>query len=257
MSSSDNRPIGVFDSGLGGISVLKDIIKILPNENIVYLGDNLNNPYGTKTKEEILNISLEAGNKLIEYGVKAIVVACNTATSAAINELRKIYSIPIIGMEPAIKPAVMGNKNGRIAVLATISTLKENKFNSNMEKYQKISNIYKIPTQELVELVENDIIDGPEIKKVLDSYFNKYSDISFDAIVLGCTHFIFLKREIYKYFDGIKIYDGNIGTVNRLKDLLVKGDILNLDGIKGNLQMIFTKDNSRFCQMATQLIINK
>lgn len=254
LNNSDSRPIGVFDSGLGGISVVRDIGRLLPNENIIYIGDNLNNPYGTKSKDEILKITLDVVDRLISMNVKAVLIACNTATSAAVRILREKYDIPIIGMEPAIKPAVMENKGGTIGVLATVSTLKEKKFQNNMEKFKDISNIYKIPTQELVELVENNIFSGDQINRVLDKHFYEYRDIRFDAIVLGCTHFIFLKDSISDYFKGIKIYDGNYGTVNRLKDVLISYNILNSGEQMGRLEIIFTKENEKFKQRAIDLM---
>jgi glutamate racemase len=254
LNNSDSRPIGVFDSGLGGISVVREIGRLLPNENIIYIGDNLNNPYGTKSKDEILRITLDVVDRLIKMNVKAVVIACNTATSAAVRILREKYNIPIVGMEPAIKPAVMENKGGTIGVMATISTLKEKKFQNNMDKFKDISNIYKIPTQELVELVENDIFSGDEINRVLDKHFYEYRDIKFDAIVLGCTHFIFLKDSISDYFKGIKIYDGNEGTVNRLKNLLMRDDILNYSNQMGKLEIIFTRENDKFKRRAIDLM---
>ena len=136
-----NQPIGVFDSGLGGLSVLSELWKLMPNEKYIYLGDSKNAPYGTKSEQEVKKYTEENIIKLIDMGVKAVVIACNTATSVAANELREIFSIPIIGIEPAIKPAAENHKGGNIIVMATPMTLKKEKFNNLMNSYNDISNI--------------------------------------------------------------------------------------------------------------------
>ena len=162
--NNKEKAIGVFDSGLGGISVLKELVKSMPNENFIYYGDSANAPYGIKTKEEITARCEDIIEFFIKQGVKAIVIACNTATSAAANILRKKYSnLPIIGMEPALKVAADGKKDNTIVVMATPLTLKEEKFNNLMAKYDDENTVIKMPCPELVKIVENDLIDNEEI----------------------------------------------------------------------------------------------
>ena len=155
--------IGFFDSGIGGLSVLKEALKILPNENYIYYGDTENAPYGTKTKEEVKDLTFRAVEFLDKHKIKALVVACNTATSAAVRELREKYSFPIIGMEPAIKPAVENNqkKGKRVLTLATPLTLKEEKFQSLISKFDVEHIVDMLPAPKLVEFAEKFIFFRP------------------------------------------------------------------------------------------------
>ncbi len=230
MKEDKNLAIGVFDSGMGGISVLAQIIKQMPNEKFIYYGDSLNAPYGVKTPEEVKKLSKNICDFLIKEGVKTIVVACNTATSAAIKEIRDIYDIPIIGMEPALKPAVELNPKGKIIVMATEMTLKEKKFAKLMERYGKEADIVKIPCPKLVELVEDGVLEGKVMEETIRNCLGdiKYEEIS--SIVLGCTHFVFLRDSIRNIVgDKVKIIDGNEGTARHLQNILQGSDMLNTD----------------------------
>ncbi len=221
-----NKSIGVFDSGLGGVSVLNTIREKMPNENLIYYGDSAYNPYGIRDLDFVRDRVFTVVEELLDRGIKALVIACNTATSATAHLLREKYDIPILGLEPALKPAIDGNKKN-IIVLATEITLKEKKFDTLMKRFEDKANITRVPASELVNIVENDIISQDSVNKVLDSLF-KSNDISnVDAIVLGCTHFIFAKEEISKYIPNAKIYDGNIGVTNNLKRILKKENLLN------------------------------
>ena len=165
--STDNRPIGVLDSGLGGISVLRELVKLMPGEDFIYYGDSANAPYGTRTPEEVIDLTKKDVEFLLERGAKAIVVACNTATSVAIKELRAAYEeiLPVIGIEPALKPAVKAKEHSKVVVMATPMTLSQTKFNSMMHIYEDDANIIKMPCPGLVEYIESGVLDGP----VLDS----------------------------------------------------------------------------------------
>lgn len=213
--------IGVFDSGMGGISVLRDIVKLMPNERYIYYGDSANAPYGIKRKEEIIELSIKVCDFLVSKGVKAIVVACNTATSAAVKILRDRYLIPIIGMEPAVKPALNIAKGKNIVVLATPITLKETKFKSLLNRLNAEKRVLKIPAPKLVELVESGDIDCTITKKIVKDYIKNVDMSEVGAIVLGCTHFVFLKEILKEVIDyDIPIIDGNRGTATHLKNLL-------------------------------------
>ncbi len=229
--------IGIFDSGMGGLSVLYEARKMLPKEDFIYYGDSLNAPYGIKKKEEIIELSIKICDYFMERNVDAIVVACNTATSVSIDILREKYDIPIIGMEPALKPAIKSNKGKAIAVLATELTLKEKKFKELSSKY-KYKKIINIPAPKIVEIVEKGMLD--EVDDIIKEYFKDYNKNNIESVVLGCTHFIFIKNAIKRYFRGkIDLVDGNKGTVNQLIKKLKEN---NIDTNKNaSLEIINTK----------------
>lgn len=222
------NPVGIFDSGMGGISVLKEAKKILPGESFIYFGDGANIPYGTKSVDELILLSDTICEMFIEkYSVKAIVIACNTATSAAVRTLRKKYDIPIIGMEPALKPAVKAHYGGMVGVLATPVTLREDKFKRLSSLYNETTTVVNLPAPNLVELVERGIVEGPEaIKEIEIALGNHKSKV--DALVLGCTHFVFLRRAIQELFgDSVEVYDGNSGTIRNLRNTLKARNLLS------------------------------
>lgn len=238
MINDKNLAIGIFDSGMGGISVLAQIIKLMPNERYIYYGDSYNAPYGTKSTDEVKELCINICDFFIDKGVKAIVIACNTATSAAVNYLRKKYNIPIIGMEPALKPAVEIDSDDKIVVMATDMTLKEKKFSSLMDKYGKEKDIIKLPCPKLVELIESGIMEGKIVEDSIMECFNGVEIDEVSSIVLGCTHYIFLKESISRFGgDKVKIIDGNEGTAKHLKNVLedrkllksIKNDEILLD----------------------------
>lgn len=227
-----SSPIGIFDSGMGGISVLSTIHEILPNEDLIFFGDSKYNPYGTKTKEEITQRCIEICDKFIAYDVKAIVIACNTATSACVNLLREKYDIDIIGMEPALKLACQQGEHQKIAVWATDFTLKEKKFASLMEKFEDDHSIDKVPCPKLVRLVEEKQATNMDVvKPVLYDYLKQSNLDSLDSIVLGCTHFLYFKKSLQEILPShVSIIDGNLGTTNHLKNVLMKKGLLNEQG---------------------------
>lgn len=233
---------------MGGISTLIELKKILPNENFIYYGDSENAPYGVKSSEDILKLSLNVAEKLIERNVKAIVIACNTATSVAVKALRKKYSdIPIIGVEPALKLGVdAGAKN--ILVMATETTLREEKFNNLASNYEKDIIIHRLPCPELVKIAENGLLEDEMIcRNQIAEYFKNYNKEDIDAVVLGCTHFLFYKKYIKEFVQsGCFIVDGNLGTANFLKKQLVKRNILSKSNKIGTVEFInsqIKKDN--------------
>ncbi len=218
--------IGVFDSGLGGLSVLATLKAYLPNESFIYIGDSKNAPYGLKSKEAVLSHSKDICDALVESGVKAIVIACNTATSAAVNELRELYKVPIIGMEPAIKPA-LSQSTGKILVFATEMTLREAKFNRLVDQLDKRHQIIKCPASEWVDLVENHFEDRDFVDEQVKAKLDALGCGAVEAVVLGCTHFVFLRSSIEAYFGNkIEIFDGNMGTALQLKNTLMQSGVL-------------------------------
>ena len=193
----NNQPIGLFDSGIGGTSIWSAIHQLLPNEDTIYLADSKNAPYGQKTKDEILALSIKNTELLLEINAKLIVVACNTATTNAILELRAKYDVPFIGIEPAIKPAALNSKTQTIGILATKGTLNSELFNKSVESFQDIKIIEQIGYN-LVNLIENGEINSPEMNQLLHSYLQPMIDADIDYLVLGCSHYPYLIPQIKK-----------------------------------------------------------
>lgn len=191
-----SQPIGVFDSGVGGISVLHHIRTALPAENLLYLADSRHAPYGNKSPEFIRERAFALADFLIAQGAKALVVACNTATAAAIEELRKRYSLPILGMEPAVKPAAAATKTGVIGVLATVGTLKSAQFAALLESYGRSVEVVTQACHGLVECIERGELESPATAALLQTYLQPLLQAGADTIVLGCTHYLFVRRLI-------------------------------------------------------------
>ncbi len=222
------QPIGVFDSGVGGISVLRELLKTMPHEDYIYLGDSVNAPYGTKKLEEVRVLTIRNVDYLLKKGVKSIVVACNTATSAAVAVLREMYpQLPLVGIEPAIKPATVQNPGGRIIVMATPMTLSQEKFQRLMKRYERDAQIVPLPCPGLMEFVEEGNLDGGDLKTYLQNLFEPVKDQPIDGVVLGCTHYPFARRMIQQVLgDAVTIYDGGEGTAREMRRRLQEADLL-------------------------------
>lgn len=251
-----NFSIGFFDSGVGGISVLKEAVKLLPKENYIYIGDSLNAPYGVKTPEEVRKLTFNMVDKLISMNVKAIVVACNTATSIAIDELRRIYKeIPIIGIEPALKPAVENYGNGIIVIMATPMTLSENKFSKLRERYNKASDIISMPCDGLVEIIEDGNIKGEVVEGYLRNRFKDVPKERVSSVVLGCTHYPFIKEALVNVInDDVAIIDGSLGTVKQLKRKLDQKGLLNTNNEQGTVKIYNSKDDKNLIELSYKLL---
>ena len=195
---NNTNPIGVFDSGFGGLSVWIKLIEQLPNESMVYFADSANCPYGPKTQSEIIELSKKITDFLIEKKCKIIVVACNTATAAAIEYLRANYPITFIGMEPAVKPAAQQSKTGNIGILATKGTLEGRLFKETSQKYTHNMNVHIQIGEGLVEKVEAGDLNSDSTLKLLKKYINPMMESNIDHLVLGCTHYPFLTETIQK-----------------------------------------------------------
>ncbi len=234
----DTKPIGIFDSGVGGLSVFKEIIKILPNEDIIYFADSKNNPYGNKSTNEIIKLSKKITEFLLSENCKIIVIACNTATSKAINILRQNYNINFIGMEPATKPAALNTKTGNIAVLATKGTLESKKFKKTKSEYASNVNVYTTIGKGLVKIVENNEINTKKSKNLLQQYIEPMIKNKVDQIVLGCTHYPFLCNDIKKIIgkNDITIINPATPVAIHTKNILNENNLLN----KSNKNRKFT-----------------
>ena len=251
-----DKPIGFFDSGVGGISVLKAAVKLLPKENYIYFGDSKNAPYGTKKADEVIDLSFKAIDFLISKGVKAAVVACNTATSAAIEQLRAKYkAISIIGIEPALKPAVELNRKGRIIIMATPMTLSETKFSRLMKAYEEGTIIQPLPCAGLVELIEGGILDGKITENYLKEKFNPFVEEEIAAVVLGCTHYPFIKESLSKIIgEMVPIIDGSEGTVKQLERQLKSNNLLNDSSNEGTVEIYNSLEKTSIIDLSSRLL---
>lgn len=234
---SVNSPIGVFDSGLGGVSVLKELYKLMPNENFLYFGDSKNAPYGTRPIEEIRDFTVNAVKYLISRDVKAVVIGCNTATSAAAATLREEYmDIPIIGLEPAVKPAALSGEHPTVVVMATPLTLKADKFNALADRFKDECEIIRLPAPNIVKLVESDKMGSPEMRAYIEELYEPFDKSKIDCVVLGCTHFPFARKEIQEVLgERVKIFDGAEGAARQTKRLLEQKGLLNPGSEKGEI----------------------
>lgn len=215
--------IGFFDSGIGGLTVLAESLRRLPAEDYLYMADTLHVPYGTKSKDEVKGYILETVGMMMREGIDALVVACNTATSIAVEELRTLYSVPIIGMEPAVKPAVEMNlaTGKRVLVFATPLTLKQPKYYALVSRVNGEGIVDSLPLPELVTYCESLQFDKAIMSEYFRSKLASYDLDSYGIIVLGCTHYPFYKTILSELLPPhIQIVDGNVGTVKRLAALL-------------------------------------
>ncbi|MDO5544304.1 MAG: glutamate racemase [Eubacteriales bacterium] len=220
--------IAVFDSGVGGISVLRHLLKQLPGERFLYFGDSANAPYGSRPTEEVRELTLAAVGKLLsEYPLKALVIACNTATAAAVNDVRAAHpELIVVGIEPALKVAADHYPGGRVGVLATEVTLREEKFDTLLHRFDENVTIYKIPAPGLVELIEAGKVDTPETEALLCRVLGTYLG-DLDAVVLGCTHYPFAKKAIRRVLgENVVLLDGGEGTARETRRRLELAGLL-------------------------------
>lgn len=230
--------IGIFDSGVGGLSVFREIRKVLPDERYIYFSDNAHCPYGEKTREYIIDRACAITDFLLAKGAEIIVVACNTATAAAIAELRERYDVPFIGMEPAVKPAASCTKTGVVGVLATAGTLKADKYLTTRGKYAEEVRFVEHVGEGFVELVENDNTTGAEAENVVGNSLIPLLEAGADTIVLGCTHYPFLSDTILKvaseHFPDqtISVIDPAPAVARHLLDVMTSEGLIRNDGFR-------------------------
>ena len=225
---SDPRPIGIFDSGVGGTSIWKEIHQLLPQEKTIYLSDSKNAPYGIKTQEEIISLSIKNTEKLLEMNCKLIVVACNTATTNAIKVLRNTYDVPFIGIEPAIKPAALKSANKAIGILATRGTLSSQLFAQTSELYTKDINVIEVEGNGLVELIESGKKDAEETRIFLQNLLQPMLKAGIDYLVLGCSHYPYLVPLLKQLLpESVQIIDSGEAVARQTKSVLEKNGLLN------------------------------
>ncbi|MDR1339924.1 MAG: glutamate racemase [Prevotellaceae bacterium] len=219
-----DRPIGIFDSGVGGLSVWQEIERLLPNESIVYYADNANCPYGEKTREEVIRHSAKVAQFLVDKGCKIIVVACNTATSQAIDCLRETFEIPFVGIIPAVKPASINSKTGVIAILATAGTLKSGKFNEARQEFSGNTEIIPVEGGELVDIVEKGLQGTKLSEKILHKHIDPLMERHIDHLVLGCTHFPFLIDDIKKITGNRLVLDNPAPAIAKRTEFILENE---------------------------------
>jgi glutamate racemase len=228
-----------MDSGMGGISVLRSLMGRMPGEFFIFWGDSKNAPYGPRDEADIRRLTWDVVEKLLARDVKAVVIACNTATSAAAADLRAKLDIPVLGLEPALKPAARCAGERRIAVLATEATIKLDKYHMLLERFGR--NTVSIPCPELVEFVERGDTDSDALLEALKGRLNPEGE-AIAAVVLGCTHYVWLRPAIRKVLPGAAVFDGNDGLARHLRDILGEGNLLN-EGGTGGCELNTTSDD--------------
>ncbi|KDN56861.1 glutamate racemase [Flavobacterium seoulense] len=241
----NNKPIGIFDSGIGGTSIWREIHHLLPNEKTIYLADSKNAPYGEKSKQEIIRLSMKNTDFLLNQDCKLIVVACNTATTNAIRELRAKYDVPFIGIEPAIKPAAINSRTQIIGILATKGTLNSELFHKTTEMFHDTKIIEQIGYG-LVELIENGQIESPEMTQLLHSYLDPMIEANIDFLVLGCSHYPYLIPQIRKIIPNhIHIIDSGLAVARQTQNLLNE---IGFNSDNNNKPVFYTNTNPEVLQ---------
>lgn len=248
-----DAPVGVFDSGLGGLSVAREIRAMLPSEHLLYFADSANCPYGGRPLDEIGALTLAAARELIRRGVKLMVVACNTASGAALETLRSTVSIPIVGLEPAVKPAAAFSHSGRIGVMATAATLKTERFERLTRNFARDVSVVTQPCPGLVELVEAGEVGGERVRAVLEPLVEPLRRAGVDTVVLGCTHYPFLRSEISEMLGADVLVLDSGGAVARQVERVLRDRGALARGGQGSVRLVTTGNPEVVGRVASNL----
>lgn len=247
------KPIGIFDSGVGGTSIWKEIHALLPNEHTIYLSDSINAPYGPKGKDKIIELSIKNTELLLQKGCKLIVIACNTATTNAIDYLRNHYDVPFIGIEPAIKPAALKSEHKSVGILATKGTLSSELFSKTSSLYTSGINVIEQEGDGIVQLIESGKLNSDEMKSLLNLYLQPMIDANIDYLVLGCTHYPYLIPQLLELLPKhVKIIDSGEAVARQTKAVLEQNNLLNTAFINTKIEF-YTNGNP---EVMTQLLGN-
>ncbi len=242
------NPIGIFDSGLGGLTIYNEIHKLLPHENIIYLADSKNAPYGGKSKEQIIEISVKNTEFLLKNNCKLIVVACNTASTNAVKYLREHYEVPIIRVQPAIKPAALNSKTKVVGMLATKGTLESELLFETAQRFATGVKVVEQVGEGLVDLIENGQMESPEMTQLLKKYVEPMLEHNIDQLVLGCTHYPFLTQQIREITgDEVTIIDSGEAIARQTKVILEQEGLLNEDQKEGK-RVFYSNKNVKVLQ---------
>lgn len=234
--------VGVFDSGVGGISILQALVEELPHERFCYFGDSANAPYGEKEPEEVLALSRDITERFLAGGAKAIVVACNTATSAAVATLRLEHpDVPIIGVEPALKPAVLAASGGEVLVMATPMTVSLEKFQRLLGTWGDAAHVHSVPCEGLAARIEQGNLDAEDVVDLIRSLVGSYAGLV-DAVVLGCTHYPFVRAQIEQVLGPVTFYESATGCAHQLRRRLEELGLAAADDARGSVEFASSKD---------------
>jgi len=246
-------PIGIFDSGIGGLSVAREIRRELPSEHLLYLADSAYVPYGDRTVDEVRARTLAAGRYLEERGAKVLVVACNTASGAALELLREQLSIPVVGLEPAVKPAVAGSRNGRVGVMATVGTLRSDRYARLVEAYANGSQVIAQPCPGLADLIEDGHLDDDALRASLAEFAAPLRAAGVDTVVLGCTHYPFVRAQIEAALGpGVRLLDSGPAIARQTARVLRAAGALEPGG-SGSLRLLTTGDAAEVAAVAARI----
>ncbi|NPV00973.1 MAG: glutamate racemase [Brevinematales bacterium] len=225
----DKRPIGIFDSGVGGLTVAKEVMNLLPNETIIYLGDTANLPYGDKSAEIVQRYSVDNTDFLLTHDIKLLVVACNTASSVALEHLKSSYQLPIVGViEPAVKGAIFATRNKKIGVIGTNRTIKSNVYPDMLKAMEPECQISSRPCPLFVPLIEEFFIDHDATRLIAAEYLKEFKEQGSDTLILGCTHYPLIKEIIAEILPGVKLVDSALSTARDIHSLLDSHQMLAL-----------------------------
>jgi glutamate racemase len=250
-----DRPIGVFDSGIGGLTVLKELLDHLPGESFVYYGDTARVPYGTKSGDTVRRFSRENVQLLLERGVKSIVVACNTASAEALPMLQREFEVPIVGViEPGVRAAVAGSDSGRIGVIGTAGTIRSGAYQAGICQLRKNADVTAKPCPLFVPLAEEGWTDHPVTEMVASEYLKEFRDRDIDALVLGCTHYPLLKPVIGRVMGSlVRLVDSAVETAREMKRVIQSEDIVGGSG-NGNFSVILSDTSPTFEEIARRFL---
>ncbi len=248
-------PIGVFDSGLGGLSVAREIRALMPDESVLYAADHAYCPYGVRSPDEILTRTLLIAEELCQRGVKLLVVACNTACAVALDDLRRVLPIPVVGVEPAVKPAVQATRTGRVAVLATARTVESPRLSGLISRFAHDTVVYTVPAPALVDLVEAGETSGVGVDMALWALLHPHLERHVDAVVLGCTHFPFLREAIERLVGpDIKVIDSGAAVARHTREVLDGLGLLAGNQANATFEIVSTGDVEFIARIASNLL---
>lgn len=246
-------PIGIFDSGIGGLSVAREIRGALPHEHLLYVADSAFVPYGDRGVDEVRARTLAAGRELQAHGAKLLVVACNTASGAALELLRERLAIPVVGLEPAVKPAVAGSRNGRVGVMATVGTLRSDRYARLVQAYGNGAQVIAQPCPGLADAIEDGHLDDDELRALLPGFTEPLKAAGVDTVVLGCTHYAFVREQIAAALGpGVQILDSGPAIARRTARVLADLGALEPDG-PGSLRILTTGDPAEVGAVAARI----
>lgn len=253
---NNDRPIGVFDSGVGGLTVLKEILRVVPYENILYFGDTARVPYGPRDLKEVRKFVFKITSFLYEKKVKLIVIACNTSTAAALDDLKKEFDVPIVGViEPGARTAAYTTKNKIVGVIATEGTVASRAYDREIEKIDSSIKLYSVPAPLLVDYIEKGILKGERLRKVIKNYTDPLLEKNIDVLILGCTHFPLVEKQILEYSSGrIKVISSAVETAKDVKKILEEKNLANRSDTRPQRIFYETGGSSKFLEVGKMFL---